>query len=240
MNKFKLLAGNAVVGSSLLLVSSAAMSLDTDAYLGAQLGYGFSHLNDKGVSNDIVNGIGQDQVESISNSSSTGGVGGRVYGGVMFNEFIGVEGGFAAYSRGNSTTDANIAGQSLQLKAKNDVTAIDALGVYRLPVYDRVSVNLKAGIALVMSKYELHSTVNGENPVKEGSQRANTIRPKFAVGADYELTNNLSIGAAYEITPGNGNPFDVSDVGEDVVVEGNNRYSPRLQLFTVNVMYSFK
>ena len=233
MKIVKLTAFNVVLGSSLLLVSSQALSYQDSAYIGVQLGYGWSNLNDSKSSRRALDNALPGLSQSFSNSTTTGGVGGRVYGGYMVNEFLGVEAGFAAYAQGKSTADIRIGEDVLELDSKNRVTAIDLLGVYRLPVYDRVSVDFKAGIAYVMSKYQVNSSFNGGPSVKEGSQSASTLRPKFAVGADYALSDNLFLGAAYEITPGNGEPFNAAAVG-------NSNYSPRLQLFTLGVRYDFQ
>lgn len=238
-----------ILASTLLLGALSMTSLTTLAsqnmfepeyYAGIQLGMGFVDINDE---NAITSALSSVTGNVTSYSSSTKGFAGRLYGGYIFNDIVSAELGFAKYNNADSSAHSSLAGDTVTTSATNKTTAIDLLAVYSLPVTTDVKIHLKAGFAYVMNRYEIAATVNnGQGGRIDSRETTHKIRPKFAVGADYDLTefvDNLSVGLSYEITQGSGRPFSSSVSGGDAIIRGNNSYTPMVQMLSLDVKYTF-
>ena len=234
MKTIKSITGMVVLSSSLLVTSAQAAVNLSGSYIGAHLGYGWSNLNDKNISKSAVSELLPGRTDNFSSSSNTHGVGGRLFSGYMVNDLVGIEVGYSIYSKSSSSAKIVRRNRRVELDATNKVTAVDLLGVYRLPVrsINNVTLNLKAGVAYVMNVYSVDVDVNSAGPEPLDRQRSNNFRPKFAVGADYALTDAINFGVTYELTTGRGTPYNLDGVG-------NSNYSPRLQLFTAGFSYGF-
>lgn len=237
-----------IIASTLVLGALSMTSLTTLAsqdtkqspyYAGLQLGVGIVDIKDE---NTITSTLSSLTGSSTSYSSSTKGFAGRIYGGVMFNDTISAEIGIAKYNNADSSARSTQLGTTIASSSTNKTTAVDVLGVYSIPVTPEVKVHLKAGFAYVMNKYEVSAMVNGQDAGISNSQSTSRVQPKLAVGADYDLTgviDNMSVGISYEFTKGSGRPLKSSADGGVVVVNGNRKYTPKLQMVALDVKYTF-
>ena len=233
MNTHRKIIGTAVsqiaLLSAVIMTPSAHSAVDGTPYAGVQLGYGITHLSDSGAIRNALEDIVD--VDAFSGTSHSNVFSGRVYGGYMFTDYLGLEGGYTYSSLAKSSSNATILATNVNVKGENRTNVFDILAVYRVPVMDKLSLNLKAGGALVLNEYS--ASVEG---VQIDSQKATTLRPKFGIGMDYAMTDSIDMGLSYEITPGTGDPFKSN--GE--VIKGNSGFAPTLQLISANLRYSFK
>ena len=167
-------------------------------YIGAQLGYGTTHIK----KDFNTSGVSVDE----------NGLAGRIYAGYpVISDMFAVELGYAKYSDVTIKIDD---GPNSKLKT----SAIDLLGVVRVPVAnDSFSINAKAGAAYVMHSVKTSGF---------SSDTDRNFRPKVAVGADYNLNDNVAVGVAYDYTFGTG-------------TSNENHYNPDLSILSANVTYSF-
>lgn len=220
--------------------SSAAFALEGKTYLGIEGGFSWTQLNDSGAARGAINDLVESQTRlDITSSRDSTNFSGRVYAGYMLADYFGVEFGYAKYGSSKSATTLSRMSGDFTLHADNNISAFDLLGVYRIPVKDGVSINAKAGMAYVVSRYEVSAELERAGKTTVGSQNNKNIRPKFGIGAEFAVADDLSIGASYEITLGKGQPYTIQGKGLDVTATGNNNYSPLIQFLSLGVRYEF-
>lgn len=225
---------------SCAIPSSAALALEGDKYLGVEGGFSWTQLNDSGAARNAINGIIESQTRlDISSSRDSTNFSGRVYAGYMLADYFGVEFGYAKYGTSKSVTTLRRYNSDFTINAENSISAFDLLGVYRIPVKPGISINAKAGMAYVISRYEVSTEFERSGKEKVGSQNNKNIRPKFGIGADFSVADDISIGASYEITLGKGQPYTIDGKGQDAIATGNGNYSPLIQMLSLGVRYEF-
>lgn len=210
--------------SNKLLVAVAAMgvmgcSLSTLAqptygcpgiYIGAQAGWG--HVNYKGLSDAVAEAVG-----FSVDSSDKDGIAGRAYLGYQFNQYVGIETGFAAFSEVDVPYDF---GDIL-------TTQWDLLLRVGMPFGDTgFRGDVKAGAAYVYSKYDASS--NAESFGLD-DERIHKIKPAAGASISYSFCSNISIDASYL------HAFGSSD---NDWAEGD-RGVPSTDLVTIGVSYLF-
>lgn len=195
------------------VLSSVAMATNEGGYAG--LGLGLSN---------------QDYLEQIDfNHPSNGytksesGLGGRIFAGYNFNQYIGLEAGFASYA--DSTYQANYFLASAKLTSK--LSALDVVLKGYLPVADTgFDLYALAGGAVVYNKKEVSawSRIASE----KDSYLTAMVRPKFGLGVSYSLPSTPVV-ASVEASRvfGSGNPNHDDDA------------IPNANMISFNLAYSF-
>lgn len=211
---------------------------DKKIYTGLQLGANSTELNDDKVSKTfMIDDLLFPPDTPFNTNTDKSGFAGRIYGGYQFLPYLGLEVGYAKYSNADSSIQnvPQLADEGItKLSAKNKVSAIDAMAVFTLPVTQKVFLNAKAGVAYVFNQYELDISL--DNNDSDELLKTRTFRPKFAIGADYYFTDRLALGLAYEMTLGQGEPYQVDALAEQPIL-GNSSFSPRLQMLALNLKY---
>lgn len=236
MNKINFLSITALTVAALTTAAAHAELGDSQYYIGAQVGMGFTNLNDKDAT---IRGLESITGQHASYSNRPVSVTGRVYAGYMITPIVGVESGYGVFSRTKSSGSSTLGENTIDSHATNNVSSFDLLGVYAFPFTPELTVSLKAGGAIVMNKYKVSATVDGADVGINDSQSSTTFRGKFGITADYKVHRNTALGLSYEITQGSGKPFSTRVDGNDLIVDGNKRYSPMFQVVSLDVKYTF-
>ena len=166
-----LIAATALVATSAMAApvksKVVAPTERTGFYVDGGLGYGYN-----GVNKDF-----QTQVKDAGGSLSRGGFAGLVGTGYQFNKNFAVE---ADYLRmpGAKVKNAGVADETLT----HNAIAMAVKGMY--PVMDNVNAFAKAGVA-----YQFGSN----KTVGSAKQNYHSGSPLLAVGAEYFVTNNVSV-----------------------------------------------
>jgi len=105
----------------------------------------------------------------------------QIFGGYMFTENFGLEGGYAKYGKFESAT------------ASTDVDGFYAAGVGRYQINDKFRVVGKLGLV----HYGFENKANGA-VVSSGDGSA----AMFGVGVDYTINEQMAVGAEYDIVNG--------------------------------------
>ena len=189
----------AFIGMALSFSSVAASSLAKPnrassagyAFAGAQAGtvlfYGFNVAQDDTLFGNYMASDGKSQASYA----------GRVFGGYMFNPYIGVELGastfgvqnVAAYDLGSTGKSAKNMPANYQVRRN---IGIDGSLVTRPAITDSVFIIGKLGVATI--RYQFTSP-NGSVAVNSGSNLREAIRAELGLG--YKLTDSLWLTASY-------------------------------------------
>lgn len=210
--------------SNKLLVAVAAMgvmgcSLSTLAqptygcpgiYIGAQAGWG--HVNYKDLSSAVADVVG-----FSVDSADKDGVAGRAYLGYQFNQYLGLETGFAAFSEVDVPSDFGDI-QTMQW---------DLLLRVGMPFGDSgFRGDVKAGAAYIFSRYDAS---NNAESFGLDDEHTNKIKPAAGASLSYTFCSNFSIDASYLHAFGNNH----NDWAE------GDRGVPSTDLVTIGVSYLF-
>ena len=216
--------------------SFAVYADEGDYYAGFQLGYGFVDLNDESLAKRTLTTVTSGPSKYTDSSSATFG---RIYGGYMFMDNVGLELGYSLHDRYSSYTNSNYELVSIDADATDDVHSFDILGVYSVPVTPDITVNVKAGINYVMNTYKISAKINGEDVGLSLNKSTKNVRPKLALATDYKIYDNIGLGLSYEVTQGKGSPYSASVIGQDVFINSKSDYSPFIQVVSLDVKYIF-
>lgn len=166
-----------------------------------------------------------------SNSRTIGGFGGRAFAGYNFNEFFGLEGGYAHFAKtkykGSSaatTTDSTL---------EYGMSDVNLVAKAYLPLLDN-SFNLYAlgGAAYVWSTSDYKNNyvplASGVVSPSEGNSTIKNIRPTYGVGVSYNVPqSNVVAGVEYSRVQGVGN------------VKTDTNAIPSADLATFTLAYNF-
>lgn len=193
------------VAVATLGVASASHAADAEgAYIFAQPGLSMTHIQSKTIDGVKVNG------------DKENGFGFRLGAGYDFNQYVAAELGLAKYAN----AEIDVAGFE---EAKVKPFAIDLLvkGTYALS--DDFFVYGKTGIAYVNVNY------NSSNNFFEDDKSDNKhfLRPELALGAGYNVNENVAVDASYSRIVGTGDVQNTPD------------YLPNLDLLAVGITYKF-
>lgn len=226
----KLVKISAAIISSVAFVGMA-QAATPGAYAGAGLGY--SKLSTPKNAN-----IG-DVAGTLSNSTSSGGMGGRLFGGYNFNKYFGLEAAYATYANSKakgslSTPDTNVGGTySASASQKVSEDALSLVAKAYLPIQDSgFNVYALGGVAEVFSQNKASfSSQNGDGTPDQASYshtyKNNALRPTYGLGASYDINSNLTTNLEYSRIQGRGN------------ISTSNNAIPNADLVSLNLAYNF-
>lgn len=170
---------NAIICAALLAFTGGAYAANQGAYAGVGLGADRAKL-------DLLS---KSVKQGTKTSDHFNSLAGRVFGGYNFNEYVGLEGGYNAF--GTSKQTASNASNSGSAKYK--LSSFDVRGKAYLPLMDN-NANIYAIAGLAYAKQDVSlSDYNGKE-----SRTTNRFRPVFGVGANYNVTPQVT--AAVEAT----------------------------------------
>jgi opacity protein-like surface antigen len=173
---------------SLLLVNVPATAAITGPYAGVGGGYGILRTPD---SHLFINTF------ETKNSHSRGGIAGRAFLGFTFNKYLGIEGGYAAYTSSKySASLLNILNSSIKFQANTADVVFKGyipFGTIGLDIYGI------AGAARVLEqiKYVDGGIFTNFPSPAPGSTNIYKTRPIYGVGASYDITCNFVVGVEY-------------------------------------------
>ncbi len=201
----KLLVAIAAMGAmGLSLTTLAQPSCTTGCpgvYVGGQLGWANTdyELHDTGVPG--------------FHEPSQDGIAGRVYLGYQFNQYLGLETGFAAFS------DIDLPFDLGEIKT----TQWDLLVRAGMPFGDSgFRGDIKAGAAYVFAKYDASSS----SPI--GDAHSDEVKPVAGASVSYSFCNNVSLDVSYLHTFGHSSDWQNDD-----------HNAPTIDLVTFGVSYLF-
>lgn len=205
-------------------------------YAGVQLGYG---IGNSGAEDFAKNdGFNRPNPVGLNQKSSANNIAGRAYGGYMFTPSFGLEFGYSKFSNQTATVlGAGLGGNQNKRTFKSSVSAFDLVVVGAVPVQNW-TLTAKAGVAYMMTDFA--NLVEKPSDYTVGLNTAMTnFTPRVGVGSDYNFTDNITVGAAYDFFFGRGSPPLTSGFGDDQDLPNDSAYSPSLSLFSANLKYFF-
>lgn len=169
-------------------LTGLAFAAQTGGYFGG--GLGASNLDIPKDYQDVAFG---------TSTTAKGGLGGRVFGGYNFNNYFGIEAGFAHYATATNKF-ASASPRVGHITIDNSMNAIDLVGKGYLPLGES-GFNLYAlgGVAYVMNKVNFERTYeNSDIQPNKDSFSERSFRPVYGIGASYDipqtsLTTNLEL-----------------------------------------------
>lgn len=209
----------AVVAASFMIVS-VANAATPGAYAGIGLGASKIDAASKSMFTNTT-------LNSANASNTSGGLGGKVFGGYNFNSYFGLEANFAEYAR---TTNKMIVGNN-SASAKYNMSALSLVAKGYLPVQKDFNLFALGGAAEVFNKANYSNNSNGaivvNNNLKMGSQTFHKLRPILGVGASYDVNSQVTTGLEFSRIIGNGN------------VNTNAKAVPSANMLTLTGAYNF-
>lgn len=187
----------AVALASLAVIGTASAA-QTGGYIGAGLGYG----NIQTPSGSFLSTTG---ATSASNSNTTGGLGGRIFTGYNFNRFFGAELGWTDFTKSTSNASVVTAGGTTSAHRTAQMNEVDLVGKAYLPIPCANSeFNLYAlgGVAQVNETNRVYTTPAAST---DGSTTVHKFRPKYGIGASYDVTPKVTTALELTRVQGNGN-----------------------------------
>ncbi len=200
--------------SALTGVASAAI---TGTYVGGGLGYSMLDTPD----HNIVTGP---DATVLSQSHDRNGWGERAFVGYNFNEYFGLEGGYAHYNQAHYKLSApGFASGSVDYSFQD----INLVGKAYLPVYDTgVNVYALGGGAYVRNKVD--GSYNALGVQGGGSKTTYKVRPTYGVGVSYDIPQTqFTTNLEFSRIQGTGN------------VAHSDSAIPSANLVTLNLGYNF-
>ncbi len=202
----KIILGVAALGLSTVVVANANAATP-GFYLGGQLGWGKVHqanISSGDMNSILAQGLGTNnfKMNSFGNNGSDSGLAGRLLGGYQFNENWAAEFGWSKFknmtTRANATAIDNRTGLPVSSSAsgtvKTDAFDLVAKGIY--PIYDKINVYGKLGMAYLMQRTHVNATISepgvGYTANGRGSDNEHKVYPTFGVGASYEFAPNVA------------------------------------------------
>lgn len=209
---------------SLSALTGIAYAAKPGFYVGA--GLGASRLD---TPNQFLFNISQTGGKT---SRQLGGLGGRIFGGYNFNEYFGVETGYARYAQ--STYKANLQGNSTNSSIKYSLGALDVVGKGYLPLSNS-GFNLYglAGLARVSSQTQYKNQggvplAQGIVTPRTGTHTYSKVRPVYGVGVSYDIPQtNFVTNLEFSRIQGSGN------------MKTSQSAIPSANMLTLNVSYNF-
>jgi hypothetical protein len=164
-----------------LLLAGIANAATPGGYVG--VGIGDSVLR-------TSNPFNTSHTSGLSTSSSRGGLGGRVFGGYNFNNYVGLEAAYATYA--NSTYKASVRGiPSANASVKYALDAFSLVGKGYLPIAD-TGLNAYALGGLAEVRNEVKASAGAFGQSASDRKNTNTLRPMFGVGVSYDMAEHVT------------------------------------------------
>lgn len=186
-----------VLAVALTSVAIAGVANATQGgYIGGGLGYG-SVLTPNG---SFLSTAGS---TASSNSNTTGGLGGRIFAGYNFNKYIGAELGWTDFTKSTSNASVTTIGGTTSSHRTAQMNEVDLVAKGYIPIRcTGFSVYALGGIAQVNETNRIYTTPGAST---DGTYTVHKFRPKYGIGASYDV--NTQVTTAFELTrvQGNGN-----------------------------------
>jgi opacity protein-like surface antigen len=232
-------------------------------YLRGEAGYGMDQVSKKfkaDKSYSLLHGAVDGAVVGTSKNDLNG-FAGRIAAGYAFNQYIGVEGGFAYLPTLKETTKGtlknvtrrfdgipvNFKNATFNGQLKESFYAFDLMAKGTLPFdNDTFYAFGAAGVALVHQKVTTTAGVAGTvttgvvpsfsgniNKSVKTSKSKSFVRPKIEAGLGYNINENIAVDVAYSRIFGKGSVSDVAKSGDFT------KYLPDFNTVTVGLTYKF-
>lgn len=228
--------GVVLLAVSVASVSAFAGGLDMAAvpaahpahfYAGAQAGYAVHYGFDK-----LGNGVGNKATVQSAYSKEQGDFAARLYGGYLFNQYLGLEMGFGTF--GSQKFSAKLTYTSLKGEAYNYKTharfGVDADVVGQLPLFDSMFLFGKAGMAYVDYKTK---SINDDTLNVSHWQ----WMPRAELGLGYNIAPNMAATLSYA------QYFSMHGAGKVTKPTSHNdgfkKFSPSFGVAALGFTYSF-
>jgi hypothetical protein len=210
---------NILLGAAVIAMSHLAYAVEPGFYMGTD--FGVSNLNNKSQT-ILLDPFGHTQTTSASNK----GIGIRFFAGGEFNQYGGIEGGFAHYA---SSTYGSVPYTGYMLNPVNN-RLVETTSVITKPTIKEYGFDLEGKAKYPIGKFAVFgkigfayirktasgilATCTGNASVKTpcsetapvtNSEQANAFRPLTAIGASYDLSQTMVADiSATRITQGSG------------------------------------
>ena len=179
----------------------------------AGFGYGLSQYR------DVASSIDSEQAalgKTATTSASSRTAGWKVYAGFQFNQYLGVEGGYANLNDMSATTIITApapAPRSIFTKIDADAWTLAAVGSY--PLTDKFSIMAKLGAAAVLTDKSAQLSGKGVTAIQGRAVTSgeDSYEPLYGVGVSYALLDNIRLRAEWE-------RFDLEDINIDLMTAG--------------------
>ncbi len=215
----------AAIASSFIIVS-VANAATPGAYAG--IGLGASNINASLKSDN------SDPVFPINMKTTSGGVGGKLFGGYNFNQYFGLEGNFATYAPTKNTQ--TVLGANLGT-IKYSMQAVSLVGKAYFPIQQTFNLYALGGVSEVYSTVKASgnsvdiTTNNGNDEFIGGGITSTTkthkLRPVYGVGASYDVNSHVNAGLEFSHIQGSGN------------INNSLKAIPSANMLTLNGAYNF-
>jgi len=192
-----------IAGLAGLWVATNASATGIGAYVGGQLGDGFTHQGGISIS-DMNRDLGALMAVSnnhiLSNTARDSGLAGRLFGGYQFSPNWAAELGYTKFS--NATADRVFSSTSTTTPLHPNIDshstiktyAVDLVGKGILPLPHNFSLYGKLGVAY-LSEIENQTgstTISGVSSVATFHNSEHKIYPTYGVGVSYDVTQNIA------------------------------------------------
>ena len=173
MKKQKLIAiASGVAG---LFIAASAQATAPGPYIGLQAGWANLH-----------------QPTFFGNSQKGDGIAGTVFGGMQFNEFIGLELGYTKFSNMNiSSSGHNDLGIPYNNSGNIKSYATDVVAKLTMPLQNGISLNGKLGGAYLYEQANIRTTPTIGTSFNQ-RKTEDKIMPAFGLGASYDINQNVT------------------------------------------------
>ncbi len=230
-----------------LLIAGGVQAATPGFYVGGGLGYADLNTNNPYKHTTI------EDADSSSMRSSNTNFGYRLFTGWNYNQYVGLEFGYANYgsaenkfsmTNGFITDDQSYAFMgNLDSKINHDLSAISLVGKAYYPIGDSgFNVYALAGVARVNNSASYTTSATGayvtENDlyVANGSTHKSStthdIRPVYGLGVSYDINQSFSADLEWSHLQGKGNTGNI-DLDKAI------KAVPSANLFTLSAVYSF-
>lgn len=169
-------------------IASAKMGI----YLGGQAGYAYSQANDNKSIKEYFDWFANREPKhpQATRKDSSAYLGGRVFLGWRFNDYLAVEGGYTLYGSKEFTSRNQYQNHLLEMRYQAETNAWDLVGIVNLPL-DESNWNIyaKAGVAYLTNQLDFTVKVDGTKRESEQpmSGKLAQWRPVVGVGVGYQI-----------------------------------------------------
>lgn len=181
-----------------LTFTSAAHAIAPGAYMGAGAGYAV---------------LGKFQHYTRNND---GGIGGKVFAGLNFNQFFGIETGYVYFPKNSYTSYYH------HFSYTEKAITLMAKGYIPLDCQNRFNLSLGLGAAQTFNTLHIHY----RNSNYRASRSKNFVLPAASIGASYRLNDKLTLSAE-----------SMGIAKKDATY--NTIASPAANLLSLNLIYNF-
>lgn len=169
-----------------LLVVGVANAATPGAYVG--LGAGASIIRTPNIDLDAKG-------TTYKTSQQRGGLGGRVFAGYNFNQYVGLETALATYAK----STYKLSGYGESFTTKDSLYALSLVGKGYLPLSDTgLSAYVLGGLAEVRNEIRLTGSTRE-------SYNTSSLRPTYGLGLSYDTTSHVTTGLEVSRIQGKGN-----------------------------------